>query len=186
MNLFSVLGDLVNWLGSLLPRWGLVRSTEAGVVFHRKGQRILKGPRLFWWLPCISEVEIVPVVRQVIDLIPQTLMTKEGKSVIAGAIVVYAVADVHKYLVENHDAERSLAEVANAALREAIVSKTLAEIQENDRKTMDNALTRAAKDHLAEFGVEIERMRLTDFSTAQIVNYVGAPLGMPPQEETEE
>ena len=155
-------------------------------MFHRKGERILKGPRIYWWLPCISDSEIVPVRRQVIDLAPQPLTTKDGRSVIAGAVVVYDIQDVRKFLVENTDAAESLAEVAGAALRDAIVSRTLDEIQKNDRKTTDNALTKAAKDHLAEFGVRIERMRLTDFAPAQIINVIGTPMFGAPAEEIEE
>ena len=181
-----MLGEFVHWLGTLLPRWGLVRSTHGGVVFHRKGERILKGPCIYWWLPCISDSEIVPVRRQVIDLAPQTLTTKDGTPVIAGAVVVYDIQDVRKFLVENTDALESMTEVAGAALRDAVTARTLDEIQKNDRKTTDNALTKSAKDHLAEFGVRIERMRLTDFAPAQIINYVGAPMIGAPAEETEE
>ncbi len=154
-------------------------------MFSRKKDRVFRGPRIIWWLPCVSDLEIITVVRQVVDLEPQTLMTKDGKPVVAGAVVVYTIEDVSRYLIENHDAERSVAEVAGAALRESIVVRPLAEIQENERKKVDNALTRTAGDHLAEFGILVERMRLTDFSTAQIMNYVGvAPFA--PYTETED
>ena len=200
MGLFEVLGEFVNWLGTLLPRWALIRSTQGAVVFHRKGERIIRGPKIIWWLPCMSDLEIIPVKRQVIDLPPQTLMTKnveadeaagivaqKGVSVIAGAVVVYDVEDVGKYLVDNHDADQSLVEVAGAAVRDAIVCKTLDEIQETDgRKKIDGRLTSHAQETLKVFGVRIERMRLTDFSTAQIINYVGALIPGVLQEETED
>lgn len=184
MNLLSVFGEFFTWLGSLFPRWELVRSNEASVVFGRGGEKVRRGPQIFWWWPCVSDVETVPVVRQVIDLPPQTLMTRDSQTVIAGGVVVYSITDVRKFLVENHDADESAAEVAGAALRDAIVGRDLQEIQANNRQTTDNALTRAARDHLAEFGVEVERMRLTNFSTAQIINYVGAtPLALANDEE---
>lgn len=187
MDLLSVFGEFFHFLGTLFPRWHLIRSTEGGVVFRRNGERIVNGPRLIWWLPCVSDLETVPIVRQVIDLEPQTLMTKDDVQVVASGVVVYDIDDVRKYLVENYDAELSLAEVASAALREVIVGARLEEIQRNTRKTMDNALTKAAKEHLAEFGVRVERMRLTDFSKAMVVNYVGAGAGgyVPSEEEDE-
>lgn len=174
MDLFSALGDLLHWLGNLLPRWQLLRSTEAGVRFGRRGNVLLKGPRIVWWLPCVQDLETVPVARQVIDLEPQTLMTSDNQTIIAGGVIVYTITDLEKYLVENYDAESSIEEVACAALRDAIVTKELGEIQKNNRKTVDNDLTRQAKDHLEEFGIEVERMRLTNFSTAKIINHVGA------------
>ena len=60
------------------------------------------------------------------------------------------------------------------------------EIQEKDgRKKIDGQLTSYAQKPLKSFGIEIERMRLTDFSTAQIINYVGAMPILPqtPEEE---
>lgn len=183
MDVFTALGEGLHWIVSLLPRWQLLRSTEAAVRFGRTGNKTFKGPKLIWWLPCLQDLEIVPVVRQVIDLEPQTLMTADEQTVIAGGVVVYRITDVEKYLVENWDAEQSIQEVACAALREAIVGKKVPEIQENDRKKVDNDLTRKAKDHLEEFGADVERMRLTSFSKAQIINYVGATPLVPQEHE---
>lgn len=173
MDVFAVLGDFLQWVGSLLPRWKLICTTEGAVVFRRRGEKIVRGPKIVWWIPCVSDLEVIPIVRQVIDLHPQTLTTKDSHPVIAGAVVVYDVQDVRKFLVENFDAEQSIAEVAGAALRETIVDKTFDEIQDNPRKTTDNALSRAASDHLSEYGVRVERMRLTDFAKARIINFVG-------------
>ncbi|CAK9074188.1 Band 7 protein CG42540 [Durusdinium trenchii] len=168
MDLFGALGSLLEWMGSLLPRWALVRSTEGAVVFHRKGERVISGPKIVWWLPCVSDMELCEVNRQTVELAPQTLMTKDGKTVIAGGVVVFKVVDVRVFLVDNYDATDALAEVAAFALRDAIVGKTMEEIQETDgRKKIDGRLTSFAQEALGIFGIEVEYMRLTDFSTAR-------------------
>lgn len=176
MDVFSVLGDFVRYLGDWLPRPRIVRATEGGVQFWFGSRvRVVKpGWRIDW--PALADFEVVPVVRQVIQLEPQTLLTRDGKPVIAGAVVVYSIADVRKYLVENYDADDSLAEVAAHAVRDAVVSKTAEEIQVTDgRRSIDKALTAGARRALAEFGVEVETVRLTDLAPARVLSLVGLP-----------
>lgn len=169
------IGELVEYLGSWIPRPEIVRATERGVAFwFGKWVRVVNpGWRLNW--PALMELETTPVVRQVLDLEPQTLMTKDGRPVIAGGVVVFKIQDVRAYLVENYDADDAIGEVASAALRDAIVGRSLEEIQETDgRKSIDKRLSSIAQEALTPFGVVVEYVRLTHFAEAQVINYVGA------------
>jgi regulator of protease activity HflC (stomatin/prohibitin superfamily) len=175
MDFFTVIGEAVRYLGEWIPRPRIVRLTDGGVRFWfgRWASVVQPGWRLEW--PAFMELEIVPVVRQVTQLSPQTLFTSDSKPVIAGAVIVWSIDDVRKYLVENYEAEASISEVAGYAVRDAIVSKTLDQIQETDgRKGIDRALLTEASKALTRFGVKVETMRLTDFAPARVLNLVGA------------
>lgn len=174
MDFMTVLGEIVRYLGEWIPRPRIVRLTDGGIRFWfgRWASVVHPGWRLEW--PAVMELEIVPVVRQVTQLAPQTLFTRDSKPVIAGAVIVWSIEDVRKYLVENYEAEDSVTEVAGYAVRDAIVGKTLEQIQETDgRSSIDRALLSAASKALAMFGVKVETMRLTDFAPARVLNLVG-------------
>lgn len=174
MDVLSVIGEFMHSLGNWIPRPTIVRATEGGVAFwFGKWVKVVQpGWRLNW--PALMALEVVPVVRQVIQLRPQTLLTADSKTIIAGAVIVYSINNVRKYLVENFDTEESIAEISGHALRDAVIGKTLAQIQETDgRRSIDRALVVEASKALANFGVNVETMRLTDFAPARVINLVG-------------
>lgn len=176
---FGWIADLVETFTSFFPHLIIVQKTEAGVKFVRgKHVKVLK-PGLRWYWPLVTNKEVVPIVRQVINLRCQTLMTKDGKTVIASAVIIYRVSDVEAFLVENHDADEAIAEVAVAALRDAIVEETLEELQRNNRKKIDNRLTRQGKDMLQPFGVDVEAVRLTSFAPAATYSVIGGTTILP-------
>lgn len=166
------LGDLVRWLANIVPRLVLIRATHGAVKFVRaKTVKIGPGLHVFW--PITTEIEIVPVVRQVLNLDQQVLETKDGKTVIADGVVVYVVIDLHKFLVENFNADDNLKELAGAALRDAILSLTFEEIN-SGRVKLDHRLTKRAREALENFGVEVESMKLQSFAQGHVLIHSGA------------
>jgi len=169
------IGDLVRWLVSWVPHLVLVRRTERAVKFIR-ARTVEIGPGLHLWWPITTEVEVRPVVRQVMGLGTQTLTTKDGMAVIVDGLLVYSINDLHTYLVDNWEAEDSLGEIGQAGIRKAVVGTDFEDIQRG-MADVDNRLTREAQKLLERFGVEVELMRLTSFARAHVVNLVGDPVG---------
>lgn len=172
---FSWIGELIDFLVSFLPTWVIIRKNEKAVKFPGgRGCKVLE-PGVRWYWPAFTEVEgPIPVVRQVMNTSTLTLLTRDGREVIAEGVAVYTIEDVESYLVDTHDADQAIEEMVSAAIRDVITSKDLSEIQANSRKTTDNALTREARELVQDFGVEIEYVRLTNFSTAKALNCIGA------------
>lgn len=176
---FGWIADLFETAKSFCPHLIIVKRTEGGVKFvHGHKVKVLK-PGLRWYWPLVTDYEIVPVVRQVLNLLPQTLLTDDGKTVIASTVIIYRVADVEAFLVENHDADEAIAEVAVAALRDAIVEETLDGLQKNNRKKIDNRLTKQAETMLSLFGVEVEAVKLKSFAPATVYSIVGGTTILP-------
>jgi regulator of protease activity HflC (stomatin/prohibitin superfamily) len=165
------IGDLVRWVTSWLPHLVLVRRTEGAVKFIRARTKEM-GPGLHFFWPITTEVEVRPVVRQVMGLGTQTLTTQDGQAVIVDGLLVFTIGDLHTYLVDNWEAEDSLGEVGQAGIRKAIVNMDFDAIQKG-MADVDNRLTREAQKLLEPFGVEVELMRLTSFARTHVVNLVG-------------
>jgi regulator of protease activity HflC (stomatin/prohibitin superfamily) len=135
------------------------------------------GPGWVFWWPLFHTMTTCVTVRQVMPIQTETLQTKDGQTVIVGGVVTYTITDVHKYLAENYDADDSIHEITAACLREVVTDKTLEELMKNSRQSVDNALTKSAASLLEDFGVTVERMRITSFAPAQVINVVGGTPG---------
>lgn len=170
------IGDIVRWVLLVFPRLTLVRMTHRGIKFVRENA-IEIGPGLHVWWPVTTEVETVPVVRQVIALAQQIIRTKDGKTVIADGVLVYSVGNVMVYLTENWDADQNIAEIAQAALRSAILSLTLEEI-DSGRVKLDNKLTREATGLLQPFGVSTEALKLVSCAEGQVMIHAGTAVSV--------
>lgn len=154
-----------------MPRLGHVPKGRRAVKFVR-GRTVEVGPGLHLYWPITTAFTTYPVVRQVLDVPAQTLTTKDGRTVVAGGLVVFSIDDLTVFLVENYEAEDSVSELAQAGIRKAIVSKTFEEVQ-GGRADLDNKLTTEAQKVLKTLGVTVEFMRLTDFAEAHAFVLIG-------------
>jgi regulator of protease activity HflC (stomatin/prohibitin superfamily) len=182
---FAWLGDLARWMAAWVPRLVHVKATDRGVKFVRAETKLIE-PGLHVWWPITTEVMTHPVVRQVVTLPNQTLLTKDGKTVVASGVVVYTISDLHRFLVENYDAEASIAELGLAGIRRAITQRNFDELA-GGRAHVDNRLTAECQSLLDDLGVKVEYARLTDFEPVRAFALLGmSPAKAPaPPERTE-
>ena len=150
---FSWLGQIFDALLQFVPRRVIVRATEGGVKWSlwREPREIKPGVRIYW--PLISDVEILVTARQSINTRTQSLMTKDGKTVVAGGVVVYKISDVVQAIGKNNwNPEETCADIAQAAIVDVIASWNLN-------------------------GVYVSRAALTDFSIVKQLNHSGISFG---------
>ena len=84
--MFEWLSEITSWLVQIVPRMTIIRVTHRGVKFLRGGKLKLVEPGLCWYWPLVTELDIIPVVRQPITTPTQRLVTRDGKRVIAAAL----------------------------------------------------------------------------------------------------
>lgn len=175
MTGFGWLGDLARWAVVWVPRLVHVKANEAGVKFIRGETRVI-GPGLHFWWPVTTEVRKTETARCILELDTQPLVTKDSKVVLAGGIVAYRVTDVHKFLVENYDADTNLGEAAEVAIRRTVIGKTLEELQ-TTRVAIDNALSKEVQTIMSDFGVEVLFARLAELAPAKVFFLAGSGPG---------
>lgn len=170
---FAWLGHLAEWLGAFIPRIRIVRSTHGGVRFRngKTATEIKPGIIVYW--PIVTEVDIIPVARQTNNLPTQSLLTKDGKTVVVGGVVVYAIADVVACISRNWDVTETINDITMVAITEVITSNTLEYLQTNMTGDVLNQLTRATRKRLRPYGVKVYRTALTDFSTCMVIKNIG-------------
>ncbi len=169
---FGWIGELIDWIADLIPRFEIVRKTHQGVAFVRGKHVKHIGPGLVWWWPFWTELEIYPVVRQTLNLEAQKLTTKDDKTVVAGAIIVYTIHDIVKAMTEQWDLPDTIDDLSSAAVCDFVTSNDFAWINTN-RAVVKRHLTQVVAEALDEYGVTVVAARLTDFAQAKVIALVG-------------
>lgn len=160
------IGEIFQTLMKLLPWLVIVPATHEGVAFVR-GRHVRKwGPGLHWYWPVATQFKTIAVVRQTQLIQSKVVMTKDMKTVLAGALVTYYINDVVAALAHIADLASDVMERAQGAIYEAIGQYTMEEIQ-SDRGAFRETLTARVGEALNGYGVQILQVQLTEFAPAR-------------------
>jgi len=162
------LGDVVQALLKFFPRLVLIRMTHRGVKFCRRGNAVEMAPGLRWWWPLIADVEVVPVVRQSIDLPSQTLQTIDDESVVISGVIVYEIRDAVKSQTAAWDQDRTISDVARITFRDHCVCQTYERLRSN-QEVGDRAMQTALRAALRPYGVWVISVGITDMVKTHVL-----------------
>lgn len=157
------LGDIFRFLLSLIPRIIIVRATEGGVKFVHGWKIVVLKPGLHLYWPLVTEVDVVQVKRQTVDLVPQCLTTLDGICISVSGILIYEITDVKKLLTECMDYDKTIQDHCLAAIKYVVCRNTFKFLQTSQIET-DKMLTAQLRHMLRRFGVKTIRITLGDFT----------------------
>lgn len=177
MNPLNVLGQVLQTLINFFPRLKIIPVWMSVILFVRgKNVKVYNGGEtgLVWYWPLWTTYFQCATNRQVLDLNEEPVMTSDGKSCLVAGVITYNVADPYKYLVENYDADENIAEVASASLRAVVIQNEFEHIQDSEyRDDIEETLTEECADILKDFGVVVERVRITSFAPTRVICHSG-------------
>lgn len=176
---FAWLSQIFEALLEFIPRRIIIRATEGGVKWSLwfAPKELKPGIRFYW--PLISDIEILIVARQTINTPTQSLMTKDGKTVVAGGVVIYNINDVVQAIGKiNWSPEDTAGDITQAAIVEVVSKWNCGELLANISGKVEAQLTDTCRKQLRQFGVYVSRAALVDFSTAQQLNHSGIVLSV--------
>ncbi len=166
-------GWIAEWFAKFIPRLVIVRSTHGGVRFRHGRTAIEMKPGLHIYWPIVTEVEVIPVARQTHNLPSQSLQTKDGRKVVVGGVVIYAIRDVVAALSRNWDVSDTLTDITLVAVTHVVTAHDLAYLQEHLVGDVQAKLTRETRKKLSQYGVKVFRTALTDFSECLVIKNIG-------------
>lgn len=169
---FAWIGRLAEFFGAFFPRLLIVKSSHRAVKYVFGKRVVLLEPGIHCYWPIVTEVEIVPVVRQVLDLTAHILETSDGIPVVSGGLVCYEIDDAEVFLADNENAYESIDDVATAAIRDVVISGKYEDLRKGGRR-FDRRLTNRVQRLLRPFGVSVEYARLNDFARVRPVHLSG-------------
>jgi regulator of protease activity HflC (stomatin/prohibitin superfamily) len=139
-----------------------VRATDKLIKFKWNGDVVEKGPGIQFYWPILTEIEEITVVRQPLKISEIRLVTKDFIPCVVDTVVIYEITDCIQFITKNYDGFLALSESVSATLRTKLSSMTFKEIQGNE--DVNSALTQAVGDDIESFGIEVEYVRLQDFT----------------------
>jgi len=181
-GLFSWVGELINWFGSLIPRLLIVRSTHGGVKFVRGKDAVRLEPGLHVYWPFVTEIQLVAKERQSDPIPPLNLTTLDGIKVIANPVIVYRISDPLKAIAKTWDHANTVFDVTSIAAARVIKNHRFDFILRN-HLLVDRELKDIISSKLRKYGVTVYEASIVGFSEGQVNMVIGNNNILPLEEE---
>lgn len=154
-------------LDNLYKLWPvrIIDVDSQGVKLFPKGVKLLH-PGVHWFIPGIQEIEHWTVSYQEIDCQLQSISTTDNISVTFSANCGYTVQDASLMRTKVQHFDSTLERALRSNLAEA-VSNSEYVLTKRARKKLCSEALRALREETKEWGVTIEKVRLTDFVPAE-------------------
>jgi len=183
---FQWVNQLFSWFGKFIPKWIVVEDTRSGVAWVRGKSRLIPSGCVYWYWPAWTEISLINIVRQTINLPSQVLMVPPGdRTIIIGGIVVYSIKDTLKVITKLYDQDDTIRDIALSAIKQALWGKSIQNLLGTDQSELDSDLTKALKRELYGFGIDVIKVNLSDIATCRVIRNVNDVAGgfVPLQEE---
>ena len=119
------------------------------------------GPGLFFFLPCVDEVQVVDMRTVSFDVPPQEILTRDSVTVGVDAVVFYSIQDPVCSVCNVDSVRTSTRLLAQTTLRNMLGTKTLSEIL-GQREEISNKMQQALDIATDPWGVRVERVEVKD------------------------
>lgn len=148
---------------NLLAVWPVarVRSWEQGLRIRAGIAREDLPPGLHWRWPFVDEVRTWPANDIGLDLSTAAITTRDGVACAVSANCVYRMRSIRAMHLRLWNTETTLRQIAAGVMASTCAGKAWASLQA-DRPALEAEIREAVNGALAEAGVEVLRLHLTD------------------------
>jgi regulator of protease activity HflC (stomatin/prohibitin superfamily) len=137
----------------------IVRPVEKGIIeFLGKYTRTAEQG-FHWIIPILHRMTKVNITERMVDVEPQTVITKDKLNAIVDAIVYYQIKDVKKSVYNVDDHKSQLTSLARTTLRAVVGKMTLTEANEN-RDDINSKVEAVLGKETSSYGVEVLRVEI--------------------------
>lgn len=177
MGFEKLIDLLIQWIRLLKP-FCVVTPCKEGVVclWGKEVRQIANDNGMFgtgfhWIIPFgIEQVYDLSMATRLAELQAQALVTKDGKSVIAGLIITYRVCNVSKAIFSVWDAFSAAQDACQANFAQAVLAADYDYLRTD---AFADSLTEACRVQGFKYGFEIERVRLHELAPARTFRLIG-------------
>ncbi len=136
-----------------------VRPIEKGVIERFGKYMRTKDAGLVWIIPSFERMYKVNVTEQLVDVVPQMVITKDKLNAEVDAVVYYKIRNVEASLYNVDDHRKQLTSLARTTLRAVIGNMSLTDA--NEKRNTINAEVEAVLDkETNSYGVEVLRVEI--------------------------
>jgi regulator of protease activity HflC (stomatin/prohibitin superfamily) len=147
--------------------WVVLDEYERGVLLRLGKFHKLLEPGFHLCIPFYVDRAVHDnVVTRTTELQPQTLTTKDNRTVSVTAVVTSNIRDIKKALLEVEGVDHALVDSCAAAVGTHVGSLTWDELRTAD---ITDALTKLCRKNAWRYGIEIERVQLADLALSRVI-----------------
>ena len=159
LNTIAYILIAVGVLIILFAGFKTVRPIERGVIERFGKYQRTKEAGLTWIIPMMDRMYKVNITEQMVDVMPQMVITKDKLNAEVDAVVYYLIRDVKAsiYNVDNHRAQ--LTSLARTTLRAVIGNMTLTDANEK-RSDINSQVETVLDKETNSYGVEVLRVEI--------------------------
>ena len=158
---------LLQWVGFFVPFVVIDQFEQAVVLRFGKYQRDLE-PGFHWiWPFQIDRVIADNVVVRTTNLVGQSLTTKDGKTIIAAGVVTSSISNIRKATLEVETVDQALRDSCYGAIGLAVAATDWDDIRS---EPFVEVLTKACRKNGWRYGIEIERVQLSDLAPTKAIS----------------
>jgi regulator of protease activity HflC (stomatin/prohibitin superfamily) len=159
LNFIAYILIVVGVLVILFSGFRTVRPMENGVI-ERFGKYLrTKEAGLTWIIPSIDKMYRVNITEQMVDVLPQMVITKDKLNAQVDAVVYYQIKDVKASIYNVDDHRAQLTSLARTTLRAVIGNMTLTDANEK-RSDINEQVETVLDKETNSYGVEVLRVEI--------------------------
>ena len=174
MHALDWLGWLAESILQLIPRLRLIRSTHAGVRFTRGEAFPLRAGLHIYW-PIWSEIQVICVVRQTVNLRYQSLFARDGVGVLVSVTVVYEIDDALLAITRTDNVTDTIGDLSQKAVKLVVSICSVEELKTGLRKqkrSVDAVLLSKLTLDVREYGVRVVEAFIADISLPRMLHII--------------
>jgi len=180
--MFEWLREILASLHEHLIPFVVIYEYENGGVFRLGQYHRTLGPGFHWRWPLVEAVFTEHMVVTTLALEPQTITTKDDRTVVVGGIVRYRICDVKDFLCEvsnQHD-----------ALRDTAMGAVLKQVRQLELRTLlddppENKIASDIRRLVKPFGISIDSFTFTDAAPIRTIRLITHTYAPPPEHHYE-
>ncbi len=166
--MFDKLITIIQQFGHAISPVFVVDMWEKALVLRFGKFEDIKDPGLHWKIPFVDSVWHQTVVTQSIHLHPQSITSLDYRNIVVKAIVRYDIKDCFLFLTKLAHPTDVLVDTTGAMIREIIEERNW-----EDLVDIEVELTEKIGKKVAEWGINIEKVTLTDLAEINSVRVIG-------------
>lgn len=167
------LGDIIGFLKDIWEevKWWVFVYPYEEIVITRNGKFNRKrGPGLYRKIPFFDDVFRVVTVPTTYDLKPQTLVTKDGKTVTVRGMIKAQIADSVKYATEVWDQKDALGDTTMGVIARIIMDSTFEQLRDVN---INQLITTKARVQAKKYGIDVIQVTLVTISESKAYHFHG-------------
>lgn len=161
--MFDKLVDLLIEFIRLFQFWEVIEPYQAGVRLRLgKYRSTFNKPGLYWMIPFgVDRAMVESVVTETLHIRPQSLVTKDGKSIVVSSVITFHVEDVKTFLLEVEGRNAIIQDSAFGVISDFVMKHTWEEL--NAFPDVGNELAKAVRRKAKLYGANVHTVQLADF-----------------------